>query len=152
MKLNVLFLTAKLILLQNSGFSQENLTVSRVKDFIQNGQLVYFTKHTPLVDGYNMTYVNFCSDGTYFSQQDGSITVKGPQGTSQRNNRVYGTSYNENSGTWDVVKRNNLIYLEAINQSNQITYYLIDWNNLYQGKWIAGRTTYIFTKGNAMCR
>lgn len=73
------------LLICNQIHSQDDSEVLRLKDYVNNGQLVYFTKSTPLVDGSEITYVNFCADGTFNLTYDGSMTVKGVQGTSAEN-------------------------------------------------------------------
>lgn len=131
--------------------AQNDDSVQQLKEYVKNGQLVYFTKSTPLMNGSEITYVNFCSDGTYKLSYDGSMMVKGTYGTSSENNRVYGASAKNTAGTWNIVRNMGMFYLEATTQMGEVSYYPINPQHLTNGKWVVGRTTYVFAQNKAEC-
>lgn len=70
------------------GYSQNNL--DKLREYVNDGQLVVYTESSIVLDSSSsaITYVDFCSDGTYYYSYDGSFNVKGSQNTSNRNNRA----------------------------------------------------------------
>ncbi len=140
-----------MMLIHLNGLAQTDDKVQQLREYVKNGQLVYFTKSTPLMNGSEITYVNFCSDGTFTLNYDGSMMVKGSQGTSSENNRVYGASVGNNAGTWNIVQNMGMLYLEATTQSGNVSYHPINIQHLTSGKWVVGRTTYVFAPNKAEC-
>ena len=133
------------------GQSQDNLT--RLKEYVNNGQLVIYSESSILSDSNAsaITYVDFCADGRYHYSYDGSYTVRGSQGTSNRNNRAYGAGVDESSGLWQVLEYQNAYYLEITDAYGQKTYYPINIQNLMAGKWKQGNVTYVFAPKNGRC-
>nr|WP_298995096.1 hypothetical protein [uncultured Allomuricauda sp.] len=146
MFLGILFFPS--FLLAQSG---DNLT--RLKEYIDNGQLVIYTESSVVLDSSSsaITYVDFCEDGTYYYDYEGSFNVKGTQNTSNRNNRASGAGVAKNSGSWQVLEHQNAFYLEVTDAFGQKTYYPINIQNLAAGKWKQGNTTYVFAPKKGRC-
>ena len=131
--------------------SEDNL--NRLREYVNNGQLVIYTESSIMLDSSSsaITYVDFCADGTYYYDYEGSFNVKGTQNTSNRNNRASGAGVAQNSGQWQVLEYQNAFYLEATNAYGQKTYYPIDIQKLLAGKWKQGNTTYVFAPKKGRC-
>ena len=140
-----------LFLFMFDGHSQDNL--SKLREYVNNGQLVIYTSSSIVLDSSSsaITYVDFCSDGTYYYNYDGSFNVKGSQNTSNRNNRASGAGVAQNSGKWQVLEYENAFYLEVTDANDQKTYYPVNIQNLLAGKWKQGNTTYVFAPKKGRC-
>lgn len=146
-----IFCTLFFLSLKLSAQVDEN--VNKLTQFINNGQLVYYTSSSILSDNSasSITYVDFCPGGTYYYSYDGSYTVKGTQNTSNQNNRVYGAGNANNSGQWQVLHYQGAYYLEITDGYGQKSYYPINYQLLTQGRWKNGNTTYAFAQGKGRC-
>ncbi|MEM7484195.1 MAG: hypothetical protein AAF348_03210 [Bacteroidota bacterium] len=135
------------------GTAQESDKIAQLKEYIKNGQLVVYSESSILLDSNSssITYVDFCPDGNYYLNYEGSYTVRGTQNTSNRDNRGYGAGTSASSGTWDIIMNMNAFYLAAKDQSGGVNYYPININNLLSGKWKVGNTTYVFAQNHAKC-
>lgn len=121
--------------------------VQEVKDYIAGGQLVYYTRTSIFNDSTasSITYVNFCANGRYTINHDGSFYVSGDGGWAG------GGSNGTNYGRWDVTFYNAAYYLKIIDGYGNTNYYPIDFTKLYQGRWKNGNTQYAFVKDKVIC-
>ncbi len=126
--------------------------IEQLTNYINGSQLVIYSESSILSDdsASAITYIDFCSDGTYRYSYDGSFNVKGSQNTSQRENRASGAGVEEHQGNWKVLEYQNAYYLEIIDYTEKKSYYPINVQNMLAGKWKIGNVTYIFApqKGN----
>lgn len=128
--------------------------IEKLKDYISGGQLVIYSEASYLSDtmASAVTYVDFCPNGHYYYNYDGSYTVKGTENTTNRNNRANGAGVTNNSGQWQVLEQQNAYYLEIKDVYGQTNYYPINIQHLMKGKWESGNVTYVFAPTNGACQ
>ncbi|WP_430967004.1 hypothetical protein [Spongiimicrobium sp. 2-473A-2-J] len=151
MRNRIFFLTAILMAISPKMNAQDE--IQKLKEYIAGSQLVIYSESSYVTDNSAsaITYVNFCSDGRYHYDYEGSYTVKGTQNTTNRDNRAYGAGKAANSGDWDVLEYEKAYYLEITDPSNAKTYYPIDIQKMIAGKWKQGNVTYVFAPNHGVC-
>ncbi len=95
----------------------------------------------------SITYVNFCANGTFTMNYDGSFSVEGYTGANAQ-----GASHGRNSGSWQLVtvQGKPAIYV-AFNNGNSNFYY-VNRQNLRQGRWRIGNKRYAMQRNKVRCR
>lgn len=146
----------KLVFLTILAFNVANAqsdNLQRLKEYVDNGQLVIYTGSSIMSDSNasSLTYVDFCADGTYFYDYEGSFLVKGTKGTSSENDRAMGAGVANNAGTWQIMENQGSFILEVTDNMGQKGYYPINIQNLLAGKWKYGNTTYVFAPKKGRC-
>lgn len=128
--------------------------IEKMKDYIAGSQLVVYSESSYLSDNSAsaITYIDFCASGAFYYNYNGSYTVKGTQNTSNRDSRVYGAGNASNSGNWNVIKYQDMFYLEITDLLGKITYYPIDLQKMIAGKWKQSNLTYVFAPNNGVCQ
>lgn len=134
-------------LTMNNSYSQQNQQ-QEVRNYIAGGQLVYYTRTSIFNDSTasSITYVNFCANGRYSVNYDGSFYVSGDGGWAG------GGSNGNNYGTWDIIPYNGLYYLQITDAYGNTNHYQIDFAKLYQGRWKQGNTQYAFVRNKVVCK
>ncbi|GAA4271561.1 hypothetical protein U6A24_13325 [Aquimarina gracilis] len=116
---------------------------------IAGSQLVYYQRTSLFNDSMasSMTYVNFCKDGRFGVNYEGSFSVEGDYG-----GNAHGANYGSNFGTWKVIPGQNgpALQLNFANGGEGI--YPINPQQLYTGRWRIGNTQYALQKGKVICR
>jgi len=115
---------------------------------IAGSQLVFYTRTSYANDNTAsaMTYINFCPNGQFYVQTEGSFSVEGYGGN------AHGANQSTNSGSWQLVTYQGtpsvkLVYANGAQQVNPI-----DEERLQQGRWRVGNTQFAFLRGKAVCR
>lgn len=119
-----------------------------IVNLIAGSQLVYYTSNSILSDNHHssITYVNFCANGTYWLNYDGSFSVHGNTGGS-----VYGGSNGQSRGTWKVVDYQGQPYLHTVAQDGTSNYYPVYKHLILQGSWKVGNTKYAVQRNKVFC-
>ncbi|MEM8764525.1 MAG: hypothetical protein AAGD88_11970 [Bacteroidota bacterium] len=139
-------------LLVNVAIAQSD-NLQRLKEYVDNGQLVIYTGSSIVSSSSasSLTYVDFCADGTYFYDYEGSFVVKGTKHTSSEDSMASGAGVSKNSGTWQIMENQGSFVLEVTDYMGQKGYYPINIQNLLAGKWKYGNTTYVFAPKKGRC-
>ncbi len=148
------------------GYSTENYTTAppggstanspypeladpELKNLIAGSQVVYYTRTSYVNDNVasSITYVNFCPDGLFWVNYDGSFSVEGNYG-----GNAQGATYGQNSGTWTLVTANGQpsIYMAYYNGNTSVN--PVNKNLIYQGRWKIGNTQYAIQRNKVSCR
>lgn len=142
---------------QSEPQSQDSTALLKLKNYISGSQFVTYVRTSPYLDSSNasaggMTFVNFCPDGTYNYNYEGSYRAKssGYDGNDYGYG-VYGGSSNSGSGTWDIEQMKGMFFLTVHDANGAKNNYPIDVSKLIQGKWQVGDTVYVFAPNNAEC-
>ena len=117
-------------------------------DQIAGSQLVFYTRTAYLNDSKasSITYVNFCGDGRFNLNYDGSFSVEGDYGNAQ------GASNGSNYGTWqvDLFQGNPIVTLFFADGTKSVN--PVNKANLQAGRWRVGNTQYAIQRNKAVCR
>lgn len=115
---------------------------------IAGSQLVYYTRTSYLNDSNasSITYVNFCANGRFSVNYDGSFMVEGNYG-----GNAQGAGYGRNSGTWQLQDSANGPMLQLNYGNGQQYSYPVYKNYLLAGRWKIGNTQYAMQRNKAVC-
>lgn len=94
----------------------------------------------------SLTYVNFCSNGRFSINYDGSFSVRGNYG-----GNAQGASNGKSSGNWTLLSSSNGPQLQLQYGNGQIENYPVYKNYLLQGSWRVGNTKYAIQRNKAVC-
>ncbi|MEO1653629.1 MAG: hypothetical protein AAFU64_08795 [Bacteroidota bacterium] len=121
---------------------------SDIHSLIAGSQLVYYTSNSILSDNRHssITYVNFCRDGRFWLNYDGSFSVKGSTGGSAMG-ASNGTSY----GTWELISQAGSPYLRMNFQNGRRDLYPVYKHLILQGSWKNGNTKYAIQRNKVQC-
>ena len=131
---------------QPAGNNQQNPALYNA---IAGGQLVYYTRTSYLNDNTasSITYVNFCANGRFQVNYDGSFSVEGDfYGNAQ------GASYGRHSGTWSIVQQQGIPALKMAYSNGNIQVTPINMTLLQTGRLRVGNTQYAFQRNKVFCR
>ena len=95
----------------------------------------------------SMTFIHFCSNGTFYSTTDASFSVEGDYGAN-----AHGISRGNNAGKWKVGQQNGqevlvMQYSDGSQEVSELTP-----QRLRQGRWKQGSTQYAFEAGKSACK
>ena len=117
-------------------------------NIISGSQLVFYQRTSYVNDSMasSITYVNFCANGTFSMNTDGSFSVEGDYGG---NAQV--ASYGNSSGTWQLVSYQGspAVYLQYYNGDTSINPF--NENEVRQGRWRRGNTQYALQRNKVRC-
>ncbi|MEO0469006.1 MAG: hypothetical protein AAF206_05255 [Bacteroidota bacterium] len=136
---------------QSQSYSnhQQNSTQSGgLRDQIAGCQLVYY-REASIFSGTrssSITYVNFCPNGSFNVNYEGSYSVEGSGGN------AHGAGNGQYSGRWDVISQNGGPALRMRYNNGSVEVYPINLQRLRQGRWKVGQTQYAIQRGGARCR
>ncbi|MBR9853985.1 MAG: hypothetical protein GYB37_05315 [Algicola sp.] len=130
----------------NGGFSE--LNNQSLSNIISGSQLAYSQRTSYVNDSMasSTTYVNFCNNGTFSINMDGSFNVESEYGDDAQE-----ASNNTNSGTWQLVnyKGRPAVYLQYYNGQTSLTPFKeID---VRKGRWRLGNTQYALQRNKVRC-
>ncbi len=130
----------------DSGFPP--LNDPELQNLIAGSQLVFYTRTSILNDNTasSITYVNFCANGTFNINYDGSFSVEGDYG-----GNAQGATFGKNSGTWQLVSAQGqpAVFLSYYNGNTSIN--PVVKQNLINGRWKIGNTQYALQKNKVRC-
>ncbi len=116
---------------------------------IAGSQLVFYQRTSYLNDSNasSLTYVNFCPDGRFGINYEGSFSVEGDYG-----GNAHGAGYGTNYGTWEIIAHQggHAVRLHFANGEQGI--YPINPQHLQAGRWRIGNTQYALQQGKVSCR
>ena len=117
---------------------------------IAGSQLVYYTRSSLVLSNptsSSITYMNFCRNGKFVINYDGSFMVEGDYGDS-----VQGGSHGKRSGTWQLVndKGQPAVFLAYGNGSTDVRRF--NRANVLRGRWRIGNTQYALVRNKVNCR
>ena len=125
-----------------------DLNNQEVFNIVAGSQLVYYQRTSYVNDNTasSITYMNFCSNGTFTINYDGSFSVEGDYG-----GNVHGASRGSNSGYWKLVNYQGqpAVYLQYYNGQSNVNPFNI--NNVKQGRWRIGNTQYTLQRNKVYC-
>ena len=140
-----------------SGQSNNNPNISspypdlnnqEVYAIVAGSQLVFYQRTSYLNDSNasSITYMNFCANGTFTINYDGSFSVEGNYG-----GNVHGASNGSNSGLWKLVSYQGqpAVYLQYYNGQSNVNPFNIE--NIRQGRWRIGNTQYALQRNKVYC-
>lgn len=150
----------------NRGHASENLNVynqapqtanspypalndPQLQQVVAGSQLVYYTRTSYLNDATasSITYVNFCRNGKFSINYDGSFSVEGYYG-----DNAQGASYGKNAGTWQLVTYNGQPAVFLAYNNGQTSINTFNKANVYAGRWRIGNTQYALVRNKVNCR
>lgn len=115
---------------------------------IAGSQLVFYTRTSIFNDNTasSITYVNFCANGTFSINYDGSFSVQGDYG-----GNAQGATYGKNSGTWQLVSVQGqpAVFLSYYNGDTSVN--PVVKQNLINGRWKIGNTQYAMQRNKVNC-
>ncbi|MBK8044468.1 MAG: hypothetical protein IPK21_18500 [Haliscomenobacter sp.] len=121
---------------------------SQLFGLIAGSQLVYYTRTSYVNDNTasSITYVNFCANGKFQINYDGSFGVEGYGGNAQ------GATYGQNSGKWQLVSYQGqpAVFLAFNNGTTSVN--AVIKSNLVAGRWRVGNTQYALVRNKVSCR
>lgn len=112
---------------------------------IAGSQVVIYNRTSYLNDNSasSLTYVNYCSNGRFSIQYEGSFSVGG--GASS------GANHGRNSGTWQLMGGANGPQIQLRYGNGKVETYPVYKNYLLQGRWRIGNTQYAIQRNKAVC-
>ncbi|MHA7830069.1 MAG: hypothetical protein ACX93O_03145 [Flagellimonas sp.] len=117
-------------------------------NIIAGSQLVFYERTSYVNDNMasSITYVNFCANGIFAMNTDGSFSIEGNYG-----GNVQGASYGNNSGTWQLVSYQGqpAVYLKYYNGDTSLNPF--NENEVRQGRWRRGNTQYALQRNKVRC-
>jgi len=130
----------------DSDYSEEE---KELYNRIAGGQLVYYQRTSILSDSNasSITYINFCPDGRFSLNYDGSFSVKGDYG-----GNAHGAGSASNHGTWHLETRNGAVVGILSFADGTQSVQTINKKNLATGRWRIGNTQYAFVRNKAICK
>ncbi|MBO0340827.1 MAG: hypothetical protein VX798_12515 [Bacteroidota bacterium] len=133
---------------QNNNTQYPELNNQGLFNVISGSQLVFYQRTSSVNDSMasSITYVNFCANGTFSMNTDGSFSVEGSFG-----GNAQGTSYGNNSGTWQLVSYQGqpAVYLQYHNGNTSLNPF--NENEVRQGRWRRGNTQYALQRNKVRC-
>ncbi len=95
----------------------------------------------------SLTYINYCANGTFWINYDGSFSVEGYSG-----GNAQGATYGQNSGVWKLVRYQGqpAVYVAFNNGNTNV--YPINKNLILQGRWRVGNTQYAVQRNKVRCQ
>ncbi len=117
-------------------------------NLVAGSQVVYYTRTSYLNDNVasSITYVNFCRDGRFWMNYDGSFSVEGGYG-----DNAQGASYGRNSGSWQLVTYQGqpAVFLSFNNGNTSVN--PVNKGLILQGRWRVGNTQYAVQRNKVRC-
>ncbi len=112
---------------------------------IAGSQLVIYNRTSYLNDNSasSLTYVNYCSNGRFSINYEGSFSVGG--GVSS------GANHGQNSGSWQLMGGANGPQIQLRYNNGKVETYPVNKNYLLQGRWRTGNTQYAIQRNKAVC-
>ena len=133
----------------NTPSPYPSLNDPQLQQIVAGSQLVYYTRTSILNSSTasSITYMNFCSNGTFSMNYDGSFAVEGYYG-----DNAQGASNGRHSGTWQLVTYNGqpAVFLAYRNGETSVNPFLKA--NVLAGRWRIGNTQYALARNKAVCR
>lgn len=133
---------------QNNNDLYPELNNQDLLNIISGSQLVFYQRTSYVNDSMasSITYVNFCANGTFSMNTDGSFSVEGNYG-----GNAQGASYSNNSGTWQLVSYQGqpAVYLKYYNGDTSLNPF--NENEVRQGRWRRGNTQYALQRNKVRC-
>ncbi len=132
----------------NNNSPYPALNNQEVLNLISGSQLVFYQRTSYVSDNMasSITYVNFCPNGYFSMNYDGSYSVSGTYG-----GNAQGASKSSDFGTWKLVSYEGqpAVYLQYSNGETSINAFNI--NNLRNGRWKIGNTQYALVRNKVRC-
>ena len=121
---------------------------AELRQLVAGSQVVYYTRTSYLSDNVasSITYVNFCPDGRFWVNYDGSFSVEGNYG-----GNAQGATYGRNSGRWQLVDYQGqpAVFLAYRNGNTAVN--PLNKERLLQGRWRIGNTKYAVQRNKVVC-
>lgn len=115
---------------------------------IAGSQLAIYNRTSILNDSNasSLTYINFCSNGRFSINYDGSFSVEG-----NYSGNAQGASRGKQSGNWKLLQSADGPQVQLQYNNGQIENYPVYKNYLLQGSWRVGNTQYAIQRNKAIC-
>jgi hypothetical protein len=116
---------------------------------ISGSQIVFYRRTSYVSDNVasSITYVNYCPNGRFNLNYDGSFSVSGDYG-----GNAQGASRSRNSGNWYLVNYQGNPAVHMIYDNGESSINPVNKQNLMQGRWRIGNTQYAIQRNGAKCR
>nr|WP_321410727.1 hypothetical protein [uncultured Carboxylicivirga sp.] len=132
----------------NTQYQTQNNQNQEVLNLISGSQLVYYQRSSYVSDNLasSITYVNFCPNGRFSINYDGSFSVSGNYG-----GYAGGASSSRETGTWKLITYEGqpAVFLQYDNGETSTNVYNI--NYLKSGRWKIGNTQYALVRNKVRC-
>ena len=125
-----------------------DLNNQEIQNIVAGSQLVFYQRTSYVNDSMasSITYVNFCANGTFTINYDGSFSVEGNYG-----GNAHGASKGSKAGYWKLVSYQGqpAVYLQYFNGETTVNAFNI--NDIRQGRWRRGNTQYALQRNKVNC-
>lgn len=125
-----------------------DLNNQEVFTIVAGSQLVFYQRTSYVNDNTasSITYMNFCANGTFTINYDGSFSVEGDYGGNAK-----GVTSGSNSGFWKLVSYQGqpAVYLQYYSGESNVNPFNI--NDIKQGRWRRGNTQYDLQRNKVFC-
>ncbi|MCU4165063.1 hypothetical protein [Carboxylicivirga caseinilyticus] len=132
----------------NTQYQTQNNQNQELLNLISGSQLVYYQRTSYVSDNLasSITYVNFCPNGRFSINYDGSFSVSGNYG-----GYAGGASSSHETGTWKLITYEGqpAVFLQYDNGETSTNVYNI--NYLKAGRWRIGNTQYALVRNKVRC-
>ena len=117
--------------------------------YIAGSQLVFYQRTSYLNDSRasSLTYVNFCADGRFNLNYDGSFSVEGDYG-----GNAHGITRGNKYGTWQVTHEQGNPKITLFFANGEKGVYAVNEAWLKAGRWRIQNTQYALQRNKAVCR
>lgn len=121
---------------------------AELRKLVAGSQVVIYQRTSYVSDqvASSITYINFCADGTFTVNYDGSFSVEGYYG-----GNAQGASHGRNSGTWELVtvQGKPSVFMAYNNGNTSVN--AMNKQRIYQGRWRIGNTQYAIQRNKVRC-
>lgn len=117
-------------------------------NIISGSQLVFYRRTSYVSDSMasSITYVNFCANGTFSMNTDGSFSVEGDYG-----GNAQGASYGNYAGNWQLVSYEGQPAIYLLYNDGDSSINAFNENEVREGRWRRGNTQYALQRNKVRC-
>ncbi len=144
--IQICILFSQISISQNKSSNNVDLEAFKL---IAGSQVVVYSRTSYISDNSasSLSYYNFCKNGTFFINYDGSFSVEGTYG-----GNAHGSSSGVNYGNWKLVKENNETYMIMTFANGSFNKYSVNKKFLKQGRWRIGNVQYAIQRNKVNCK
>ncbi|TAI49576.1 hypothetical protein [Flagellimonas allohymeniacidonis] len=116
-------------------------------DLIAGSQISVYTRTSYVSDSNasSLNYYNFCANGYFFVNYDGSFSVEGYGGN------AHGATYGSSTGKWKIYRANGQDYISLIYGNGSRNDFVLNEEIIRRGRWRNGNTQYALQRNKVFC-